>query len=80
MMILGVIMNEKRVPLFLRVGQNLEKATKIKSLKLLWCPGAELNHRHLHFQCSALPTELPGPTFAAHGTKPGERARESGVL
>src|SRR5262249_18531103 len=25
----------------------------------LWCPGAELNHRHLHFQCSALPTELP---------------------
>ena len=25
-----------------------------------WCPGAELNHRHLHFQCSALPTELPG--------------------
>jgi hypothetical protein len=28
--------------------------------RLLWCPGAELNHRHLHFQCSALPTELPG--------------------
>jgi hypothetical protein len=28
-----------------------------------WCPGAELNHRHLHFQCSALPTELPGPTL-----------------
>jgi hypothetical protein len=27
---------------------------------LVWCPGAELNHRHLHFQCSALPTELPG--------------------
>src|SRR5581483_8649575 len=26
-----------------------------------WCPGAESNHRHLHFQCSALPTELPGP-------------------
>ena len=26
----------------------------------MWCPGAELNHRHLHFQCSALPTELPG--------------------
>src|SRR5215813_9360196 len=25
-----------------------------------WCPGAESNHRHLHFQCSALPTELPG--------------------
>src|SRR5690242_6560696 len=28
--------------------------------QLEWCPGAELNHRHLHFQCSALPTELPG--------------------
>ena len=26
----------------------------------MWCPGAESNHRHLHFQCSALPTELPG--------------------
>src|SRR5438309_7498706 len=33
-----------------------------------WCPGAESNHRHLHFQCSALPTELPGrphPLMAA---------------
>src|SRR5579863_3047897 len=30
-----------------------------------WCPGAELNHRHLHFQCSALPTELPGRLKAA---------------
>src|SRR5579863_2104242 len=30
---------------------------------MMWCPGAELNHRHLHFQCSALPTELPGPLF-----------------
>jgi hypothetical protein len=30
-----------------------------------WCPGAESNHRHLHFQCSALPTELPGPTLTA---------------
>src|SRR5438094_5382361 len=29
-------------------------------LEKKWCPGAELNHRHLHFQCSALPTELPG--------------------
>lgn len=24
-----------------------------------WCQGAELNRRHLHFQCSALPAELP---------------------
>jgi hypothetical protein len=29
-------------------------------VQTVWCPGAELNHRHLHFQCSALPTELPG--------------------
>ena len=26
----------------------------------LWCPGAELNHRHCDFQSHALPTELPG--------------------
>jgi hypothetical protein len=26
----------------------------------LWCPGAELNHRHTDFQSVALPTELPG--------------------
>src|SRR5262249_17421164 len=31
------------------------------------CPGAELNHRHLHFQCSALPTELPGLNCAFDG-------------
>ena len=31
-----------------------------------WCPGAELNHRHLHCQCSALPTELPGHTARAY--------------
>ena len=24
-----------------------------------WCLGAELNHRHPHFQCGALPAELP---------------------
>src|SRR5579883_1305663 len=33
---------------------------RINGLEELWCPGAESNHRHLHFQCSALPTELPG--------------------
>src|SRR5215470_12465892 len=27
---------------------------------ILWCPGAELNHRHCDFQSHALPTELPG--------------------
>src|ERR1043166_3604509 len=26
----------------------------------IWCPGAELNHRHRDFQSRALPTELPG--------------------
>src|SRR5215475_15482528 len=25
-----------------------------------WFLWGEFNHRHLHFQCSALPTELPG--------------------
>src|SRR5215471_5699585 len=39
----------------------------------LWCPGAELNHRHLHFQCSALPTELPGRRARA-----GRRTKERG--
>src|SRR5262245_9419094 len=38
-----------------------------------WCPGAELNHRHLHFQCSALPTELPGRRARA-----GRRTKERG--
>jgi hypothetical protein len=43
---------------------------KIKSLKpfliwlqalaiKVWCQGAESNRRHQHFQCCALPTELP---------------------
>src|SRR5438309_9434664 len=35
-----------------------------------WCPGAELNHRHLHFQCSALPTELPGQAGGAYRESP----------
>ena len=30
------------------------------SNKILWCPGAESNHRHCDFQSHALPTELPG--------------------
>src|SRR5262249_43657927 len=42
-------------PTFFRpVGQNREKPSNIKDEKRTWCPGAELNHRHLHFQCSAL--------------------------
>ena len=27
--------------------------------RTLWCLGAELNHRHVDFQSTALPTELP---------------------
>ena len=38
---------------------------KINNLKREWCPGADLNHRHPHFQCDALPTELPGHRVAA---------------
>src|SRR6266446_1959736 len=34
----------------------------LKSFSILWCPGAELNHRHTDFQSVALPTELPGPS------------------
>jgi hypothetical protein len=37
---------------------------------ILRCPGAELNHRHLHFQCSALPTELPGQAGGAYRESP----------
>ena len=33
------------------------------STTLVQWPGPELNRRHLHFQCSALPTELPGQVF-----------------
>jgi hypothetical protein len=47
-----------------------------------WCPGAELNHRHLHFQCSALPTELPGrrgrPTAAANESAGGYKGSVPG--
>jgi hypothetical protein len=39
-----------------------------------WCPGAESNHRHLHFQCSALPTELPG-----HAHSAGPRAYKDSI-
>ena len=34
----------------------------------MWCPGAELNHRHADFQSAALPTELPGQALL---TQPG---------
>jgi hypothetical protein len=47
-----------------RYDSLVEDAGYLRSRRNLlaqqWCPGAELNHRHLHFQCSALPTELPG--------------------
>jgi hypothetical protein len=45
-------------------------AEQIRYLGKWWCPGAELNHRHLHFQCSALPTELPGHSLAGRQTRP----------
>ncbi|GEM_PF-3249460 len=30
---------------------------------MIWCLGADLNHRHADFQSAALPTELPRLTF-----------------
>jgi len=33
-----------------------------------------LNHRHLHFQCSALPTELPGRRARPDGGRRRARA------
>src|SRR5262249_42592484 len=50
-----------------------KKLSEIKIKFRWWCPGAELNHRHLHFQCSALPTELPGRRARA-----GRRTKERG--
>src|SRR6266404_2801464 len=43
-----------------RVGEAKKSVKAFNDDFRWWCPGAELNHRHLHFQCSALPTELPG--------------------
>ena len=31
-----------------------------RKLLILWCPGADLNHRHADFQSAALPLSYPG--------------------
>ena len=36
-----------------------------------WWPGPESNQRHPHFQCGALPTELPGPGL--RGRRPNRK-------
>ena len=46
------------------------QARKLLHLKIIWCPGPELNQRHRDFQSRALPTEylgicLPAPPHAA---------------
>src|ERR1700719_1089973 len=51
-------------PCLARTQHEAQSAVK-RNMYMEWCPGAELNHRHLHFQCSALPTELPGHTLGA---------------
>jgi hypothetical protein len=38
--------------------------------RLLWCLGAELNHRHCDFQSHALPTELPRRMAIRKGLEP----------
>ena len=35
-----------------------------------WCPGTESNHRHVDFQSTALPTELPGRMATRKGLEP----------
>ena len=35
-----------------------------------WCPGTESNHRHVDFQSTALPTELPGQMATRKGLEP----------
>ena len=35
-----------------------------------WCPGTESNHRHVDFQSTALPTELPGQVATRKGLEP----------
>ena len=35
-----------------------------------WCPGTESNHRHVDFQSTALPTELPGLMATRKGLEP----------
>ena len=40
-------------------------------LEKKWCPGSESNQRHRHFQCRALPTELPGLEVAPRQKQPG---------
>src|SRR6202011_2444953 len=52
-------------------------ATRVEAWR--WCPGAESNHRHLHFQCSALPTELPGRR-ALRACAPAERGGYRGQM
>ena len=49
---------------------RISQCQSVCSQNILRCPGAELNHRHLHFQCSALPTELPGQAGGAYRESP----------
>jgi hypothetical protein len=58
----------------LRKGwSNLKASSRFSSgLRLCmftyWCQGTESNRRHQHFQCCALPTELPWPTISMRHT------------
>ncbi len=43
-----------------RLDRNEKRPHLLKRCDLFVCPGAESNHRHVDFQSTALPTELPG--------------------
>src|SRR5712692_2404078 len=63
----GFLTPTARSPRF--VAGWMPPVLNINELRPIWCPGADLNHRHLHFQCSALPLSYLGAVPARPRTK-----------
>ena len=53
----------KAVPADLQSAPFGHLGTPPYKFTILWCLGAESNHRHADFQSAALPTELPRLVF-----------------